>query len=137
MTDFGHNLQLSQFGPILVGPSRFWSGRTALRRTALRPDRPPAGPPSAGGFHTTTPGRKPPSTAYFKDVRFYPILNLGHFWASPSPLTFHNVNNDGQSILGGAEGGPRKRRTRGNITMVIVFFFCENVAGRKIRLVPV
>ena len=28
---------------------------------------------------------------------FYPIMNFGHLWASPSPLTFHNVNNHGGS----------------------------------------
>ena len=59
----------------------------------------------------------------FKDVRFYPmlnfghfgaplfslcfytIMNFGHFWAPSSPLTFHNVKNHGG---GGAEEEPGK-----------------------------
>ena len=45
------------------------------------------------------------SLGIFKDVRFYSILNFGHFWAPPSPLTFHKINNDGQSIFLGRVGG--------------------------------
>ena len=45
---------------------------------------------------------------------FYPIMNVGHFWA-PSPMTFHSVKNHGG---GGAEGEPRgivrERRTKEN-----------------------
>ena len=39
----------------------------------------------------------------FKDVRFLPTMNFGHFGDPPSPLTFHNVKNHGG---GGAEGEP-------------------------------
>ena len=70
----------------------------------------------------------------FKDVRFSPhrefwpflgplvfsmFLLHNEFWpflGLPLPLTFHKVNNDGQSIFWEAEGGPPKRKTRGNKT---------------------
>ena len=42
----------------------------------------------------------------FKDVRFYPIMNFGHFGAPSSPLTFHNIKNHGG---GSAEGEPRRK----------------------------
>ena len=47
------------------------------------------GPAEGGpGFTTTDLGN-------FKDVRFYSILNFGHFWAPSlvTLLTFKNVNN--------------------------------------------
>ena len=60
-----------------------------------------------------------------KDVRFYPMLNFVLFlfldvFGPPSPLTFHDVNNDGQSIFSGVEGDHPKR-TRGNKTIQSVF----------------
>ena len=59
----------------------------------------------------------------FKDIRFYPVLNFGHFWALPSLLTFHNVNNDGQSIfLGGGGNTTEKKDKREQNNIVRVFW---------------
>ena len=63
----------------------------------------------------------------FKDVRFYHILAIlgplvfsmflphNEFWpflGLPSPLTFHKVNNDGQSILLGAGGETTEKKDK-------------------------
>ena len=52
----------------------------------------------------------------FKDVRFYPILNFGHFWAS---LAFDLPQCQQRWSIDFLEsgGGPPKRRTRGNNTI--------------------
>ena len=68
----------------------------------------------------------------FKDVRFYPIMNCGHFLALPSPLTFLKVNNDGQSIfLGGGGGTTEKKDKREQNNIVRVFVKTSPAEGRR------
>ena len=62
----------------------------------------------------------------FKDVRFYPILNFGHFWAPLFSRCFYPIMNFGH--FGGGGGGTtenKDKREQNNIVRV-----CENVAGR-------
>ena len=58
---------------------------------------------------------------------FTPILNFGHFWALPSPSTFHNVNNDGQSIFlgrGGRTTEKKDKREQNNSSSGVQVFRC-------------
>ena len=59
--NFGHNLQLGQFGPILVGPGRFWSTDPAAPDHPP-PDRPPRECPKFRAYFFLLP---PPFSFFF------------------------------------------------------------------------